>query len=82
MDCIPSQGADLQSIFARNNAKPFHVIGSGEAPDSKRCAIHCLLVGESKHGEFPSETVKVGNVTREYRLVAPKSVDLSKPAPG
>src|SRR5438105_1836219 len=34
-----------------------------------------------KAGEFASETLKVGNVAREYRLVVPKSVDLSKPAP-
>jgi poly(3-hydroxybutyrate) depolymerase/tRNA A-37 threonylcarbamoyl transferase component Bud32 len=34
-----------------------------------------------KAGEFASETVQVGGVTREYRLVVPKSVDLSKPAP-
>jgi polyhydroxybutyrate depolymerase len=37
--------------------------------------------GEPKHGDFGSETVKVGNTTREYRLVAPKTVDLAKPAP-
>jgi polyhydroxybutyrate depolymerase len=36
---------------------------------------------EPKAGEFASETVKVGEVTREYRLVVPKTVDLSKPAP-
>jgi len=36
---------------------------------------------EPKHGNFGSETVKVGSVAREYRLVAPKSVDLAKPAP-
>jgi polyhydroxybutyrate depolymerase len=34
-----------------------------------------------KHGEFPSESIKVGDATREYRLVVPKSVDLTKPAP-
>jgi len=53
-------------------------------------AIQALLVlmlagfagaGEPKRGDFGSETVKVGNATREYRLVAPKSVDLAKPAP-
>src|SRR5262249_16511687 len=37
--------------------------------------------GEPKHGDFGSETVKVGDVTREYRLVVPKTVDLAKPAP-
>jgi polyhydroxybutyrate depolymerase len=36
---------------------------------------------EPKRGEFASETVKVGTVTREYRLVVPKSVDLSRPTP-
>jgi polyhydroxybutyrate depolymerase len=37
--------------------------------------------GQPRQGEFASETVKVGNVLREYRLVVPQSVDLSKPAP-
>ncbi|HEU0178580.1 MAG TPA: PHB depolymerase family esterase [Blastocatellia bacterium] len=37
--------------------------------------------GGPKHGDFGSETIKVGDVTREYRLVAPKTVDLTKPAP-
>jgi len=37
--------------------------------------------GEPKHGDFGNETIKVGGVTREYRLVAPKMVDLTKPAP-
>src|SRR5262245_25093719 len=37
--------------------------------------------GEPKHGDFGSETVRVGNATREYRLVVPKTVDLAKPAP-
>lgn len=36
---------------------------------------------EPKHGNFGSETVKVGSATREYRLVVPKTVDLTKPAP-
>lgn len=33
------------------------------------------------HGEFASEKVTVGKAKREYRLVVPKSVDLTKPAP-
>ncbi len=45
----------------------------------------CLQIpieaGEPKHGNFGSETVKVGDSTREYRLVVPKSIDLAKPAP-
>src|SRR5712691_10624553 len=36
---------------------------------------------DSIHGNFGSESVKVGEVTREYRLVVPKTVDLAKPAP-
>jgi polyhydroxybutyrate depolymerase len=55
-------------------------------------SIRTLLIGifasfgsstwanEGKHGEFASETLKV-NGTREYRLVVPKTVDRSKPAP-
>lgn len=34
-----------------------------------------------RHGEFATETIRVGGVTREYRLVVPKSVNLGKPAP-
>lgn len=37
--------------------------------------------GERGPGDFGSETIKVGAATREYRLVVPKSVDLSQPAP-
>jgi polyhydroxybutyrate depolymerase len=40
-----------------------------------------VQAAEPKHGDFGSETVKVGDVTRQYRLVVPKTVDLSKPAP-
>jgi polyhydroxybutyrate depolymerase len=36
---------------------------------------------EPKHGTFANETLKVGTKTRAYRLVVPKGVDLSKPAP-
>jgi polyhydroxybutyrate depolymerase len=36
---------------------------------------------EPRHGEFGSETVRVGLKTREYRLVVPDSVNLSKSAP-
>jgi polyhydroxybutyrate depolymerase len=51
------------------------------------CAA-CLLVfveaqfaGEGKHGNFGSESLKVGDDKREYRLVVPNSIDLKKPAP-
>src|SRR6476660_2232178 len=49
-------------------------------------ALFLMLVGpldaaEPKHGNFGSETIKVGDVMREYRLVVPKTVDLAKPAP-
>jgi polyhydroxybutyrate depolymerase len=40
-----------------------------------------VAAAEPQHGNFGSETVKVGDVTREYRLVVPKTVDLTKPAP-
>src|SRR5262249_1146831 len=39
-----------------------------------------VIADEPKHGNFGSETVKVGDTKREYRLVVPRSVDLSKPA--
>jgi polyhydroxybutyrate depolymerase len=54
-----------------------------------RNALGALIVGlaaaasaaEPAHGTFASETLKVGADQREYRLVVPKRVDLSKPAP-
>jgi poly(3-hydroxybutyrate) depolymerase len=47
------------------------------------CFGSALAAGaaEPRHGEFGSESVRVGSATREYRLVAPKTVDLAKPAP-
>ena len=39
------------------------------------------LAAEPRPGEFPAESVQVGHVERAYRLVVPKSVDLSQPAP-
>jgi len=36
---------------------------------------------DPKHGTFPNEELKVGTKTRAYRLVVPKGVDLSMPAP-
>jgi polyhydroxybutyrate depolymerase len=45
------------------------------------CATAPAEPAEPKHGEFAAESVKVGNDKREYRLVVPKSVDLTKPAP-
>ena len=44
-------------------------------------AFPLSAVAEPKHGEFAKESVKVGSATREYRLVVPKTVELSKPAP-
>jgi polyhydroxybutyrate depolymerase len=34
-----------------------------------------------RHGNFASETVRVGDATRVYRLVVPPTVDLATPAP-
>lgn len=36
---------------------------------------------EPQAGTFPNETIRVGNDTRNYRLVVPASVDLLNPAP-
>lgn len=44
-------------------------------------ATGVVLAAEPAHGEFPAEKIEVGGVTREYRLVVPKSVALDKPAP-
>lgn len=40
-----------------------------------------LSAAEPKAGEFPAETLMVGDVKREYRLVVPKSVNMKRPAP-
>lgn len=40
-----------------------------------------VAAAEPKHGDFGSESVKVGDTTREYRLMVPKTVDLTKPTP-
>lgn len=56
-------------------------------PDRVLITVLCLsLAGtaeavEPKHGDFGSETVKTATATRQYRLVVPKSIDLSKPVP-
>jgi polyhydroxybutyrate depolymerase len=48
-------------------------------------AVFCLssaaTAAEPRHGTFAAESIKVGKDDREYRLVIPKSVDLTKPAP-
>ena len=46
----------------------------------RRRNSHCRRC-RAKHGDFPSETVKVGTANREYRLVVPPTVDLTQPAP-
>jgi len=40
-----------------------------------------LLAANDGHGNFASRKLQVGEATREYRLVVPKSVDLKKAAP-
>ncbi|MBI2808993.1 MAG: dienelactone hydrolase family protein [Planctomycetes bacterium] len=37
-------------------------------------------LGESNHGNFGSKRLMAGDVVRDYRLVVPKSVDLTRPA--
>jgi len=39
------------------------------------------MTGQPRHGEFASETVRLGNASRLYRLVVPSTVDLNQPAP-
>jgi polyhydroxybutyrate depolymerase len=39
------------------------------------------VAAEPKAGEFADESLVVGKATRVYRLVVPKTVDLTKPAP-
>ncbi len=36
---------------------------------------------ESQHGEFGTESIKIENETRTFRLVVPNTIDLSKPVP-
>src|SRR5262245_18574352 len=43
--------------------------------------VSAMTADEPRHGNFGSEAVEVGKVTRAYRLVVPKSVDLTRPAP-
>lgn len=43
--------------------------------------VQAGTAAEPRHGVFASESIKVGDEKREYRLVAPRSVDLAKPAP-
>jgi polyhydroxybutyrate depolymerase len=45
------------------------------------CVAGALAAAEPKAGEFASESLAVGKATRVYRLVVPKTVDLTKPAP-
>lgn len=42
--------------------------------------LPALSAAQTRHGEFAGEIVKVGDTTREYRLVVPRTVDLSTPA--
>lgn len=48
---------------------------------STQAAFAAPPMKPGRHGEFPSETIRVGQEDRSYRLVAPKSVNLVKPAP-
>jgi polyhydroxybutyrate depolymerase len=49
------------------------------------CVLMLIIAEEpvkrGVHGEFAKRAIEVGRDTREYRLVAPKSVDLTRPAP-
>ena len=43
--------------------------------------LQAASAAEPKQGEFAAETIEVGRAKREYRLVVPKTVELSKPSP-
>lgn len=45
------------------------------------CLAAAARAAEPKAGEFASESISVGKATRVYRLVVPKTVDLTKPSP-
>src|SRR5262245_26990284 len=50
------------------------------------CVVVCAglpaaVQAEPKPGNFGNESVKVGGVMRAYRLVVPRQLDLSRPAP-
>ena len=44
-------------------------------------ALAANTLADTRHGDFASETIKVGIATREYRLIVPKSLDLTQPSP-
>ncbi len=56
------------------------VLGCGR-PMGGPAELQAAEPAPAVHGEFASEKVSVGNASRVYRLVVPKSVDLAKSAP-
>lgn len=56
------------------------ILGCGIGADGHIVVSAADLV-TSKPGEFAAESVQIGKVKREYRLVVPKTVDLTKSAP-
>jgi polyhydroxybutyrate depolymerase len=75
----------LEAIFFR----PIRLKRGAVMSLARRVFLATLFVGFAstaqavtpQHGEFAAEHLQVGDVTREYRLVVPRSVDLEKPAP-
>jgi polyhydroxybutyrate depolymerase len=60
---------------------PVSAVSTSAADAQKPPARRVPAAAHPPHGEFASETIRVGALNREYRLVVPKTVDLRKPAP-
>lgn len=55
------------------------IVGPGcDTRDGSNLTVRAAEREKRQHGEFGDERVKVGDETRSYRLVVPKTVDLSK----
>jgi len=78
----------IAELLVLTLAIPKRPLGFGANPMTRYFAVLLAMLctigivrAQPKHGDFGSESLKVGAATREYRLVVPKSVDLAKPAP-
>ncbi len=51
------------------------------AQDASTSTVVVAERSQPRHGEFGAQRIEIGDETRVYRLVVPKSVDLLRPAP-
>lgn len=49
------------------------------AQDGSTSALKAAELARPRHGEFGTQKIEIGDETRTYRLVVPKTVELSKP---